>query len=78
MKTAAGDWLSLTRARFTGDSTPLNNIDAAVLEKEGAFRLATGGDTKPTRPLNSLLQRDPPGVPLSSLPSDAPATRKSP
>jgi hypothetical protein len=64
VKSTGGDWVRLTRARFTGDSTPLDNVDASASDKDGSFRLATGGDTRNTHPLNSLLQHDPPGLSL--------------
>ncbi|SIN95640.1 protein of unknown function [Singulisphaera sp. GP187] len=44
--TKAGDSVSLSKARFTGDSNPVMNINAAV-DGERYF-LATGGDTKNT------------------------------
>jgi hypothetical protein len=72
VKTTAGDWVSLCRARFTGDNTPLDNIDAGV--RDTGFYLATGGDTTASRPLNSLVERTPAGVTLPQF-DDAPATR---
>ena len=44
VKTLDGQWVALTRARFTADSNPVTNIDAGV--KDGWFYLATGGATK--------------------------------
>jgi hypothetical protein len=41
---ADGKWSSVAKARFTADSNPVTNIDAGV--RDGAFFLATGGDTK--------------------------------
>ncbi len=44
VKTADGQWVALTRARFTADGNPATNIDAGA---EGErFFLATGGETK--------------------------------
>lgn len=40
----AGKWHLATRARFTGDSNPAENIDAG--RAESRFYLATGGDTE--------------------------------
>lgn len=57
VKTVGGDWVSLTRARFTGDRTPLLNIDAGVVEN--GFFLATGGQTTNTTKLNASLTRSP-------------------
>lgn len=68
--TAAGKWQPLTKARFTAsgaDWEAKDNIDAGV--DNGCFYLATGGQTKMSRPLNSLLQldesaaREPPKLP---------------
>lgn len=39
-----GQWLALTKARFTADANPVLNINAAVADDR--FLLATGGDTK--------------------------------
>ncbi len=39
-----GQWQSVDRARFTGDSNPATNIDAG--QKGNDFYLATGGDVK--------------------------------
>ena len=61
-KTVDGDWVSLARAKFTADRNPLLNIDAGL--KDGAFYLATGGETTSTRPLNSTITRPPAGVEL--------------
>lgn len=38
-----GQWVALTRARFTADSNPVTNIDAGA--EGSSFFLATGGDT---------------------------------
>ncbi len=55
IKTVTGDWLELTKATFTADGTPLDNIDAAVRDKR--FQLATGGDTIKTTPLPATITR---------------------
>jgi len=70
VRTAAGEWVPLTRSRFTADGTPLLTIEAALAGSD--FMLATGGETKNTTKLNSELflpgvQRTPPG----DLPKDA-------
>lgn len=39
-----GQWVALSRARFTGDSNPRMNINAGV--SDNLFYLVTGGDTK--------------------------------
>lgn len=41
--TLAGSWVELNRARFTGDSTPLMNIDAGPSPEPGWLFLKTGG-----------------------------------
>jgi hypothetical protein len=46
VKSAAGDWLSLDRARFTADSNPALTIDAGLSDSK--FFLATGGNTANT------------------------------
>lgn len=56
-----GKSVPLTRAKFTADDTPLNNIDAGV--KGNEFYLATGGDTKNTTKLWSIITR---ALPASS------------
>lgn len=43
VRTAAGEWVPLDRARFTADANPATNIDAGPAD--GRFYLATGGDT---------------------------------
>jgi hypothetical protein len=50
-----GIWAQLTQARFTADPTPVDNIDALV--RDGAFLLATGGNTEKHTDLQTLLQR---------------------
>jgi hypothetical protein len=39
-----GNWVAVTKARFTADSNPATNINAGV--KEQLYFLATGGETK--------------------------------
>ncbi|MDR3703630.1 MAG: DUF3472 domain-containing protein [Candidatus Sulfopaludibacter sp.] len=50
-----GNWVQLTEARFTGDSTQVDNIDAAVLGDR--FSLATGGETEKHIELQTVLKR---------------------
>lgn len=57
VKTTEGDWIALTKARFTGDSNPATNINAGV--KDNLFFLATGGDIKNEIPLRTLIKRPP-------------------
>jgi hypothetical protein len=62
IKTTDGQWVALTRARFTADSNPVTNVDAGV--RGGRFYLATGGDVKNAgTALNKTMDR-PPGVEL--------------
>ena len=42
LKTAAGEWQPILKARFTADSNPVTNIDGGI--DKGRFFLATGGD----------------------------------
>lgn len=66
VKTLEGQWVALTRARFTADSNPATNIDAGV--RGGAFYLATGGDTKNVATkLGKTMDRPPAGVDLPRL-----------
>ena len=52
-----GNWMELTEARFTGDATPVDNIDAGT---DGAdFYLATGGETRKHVDLQSSITRAP-------------------
>ncbi len=58
-----GQWVALTKARFTADANPVENINAAV---EGdRFVLATGGEVKNTgAKLREFLTRPPSGIEL--------------
>lgn len=61
VQTKDGQWVALTRARFTGDSNPVVNINAGLTDEQ--FFLTTGGDVKNTgTPLNGLMDRTPPGL----------------
>jgi len=62
IQTAQGEWIALTRAKFTADGTELSNIDAGSFEN--GFFLQTGGDTENHTPLWSTLERLPSGVSL--------------
>lgn len=53
----SGQWQPLTKVRFTGDRTPLDNVDAGL--KNNRFYLATGGETKNTNKIGSTLERSP-------------------
>lgn len=61
IQSAKGDWTALTKARFTGDVTPLNNIDAGVNDQR--FWLTTGGNVKNNTPLNSVISWSPVELP---------------
>ncbi len=50
---ADGEWHPLSKAVFTADGTPLDNINAGVIEDR--FFLATGGETQQERALRSSL-----------------------
>ncbi|MEX2185457.1 MAG: DUF3472 domain-containing protein [Pirellulales bacterium] len=63
VKTAEGQWVALTRARFTADSNPATNIDAGT--ESDHFFLATGGDTKNDgTKLRDTIDRIPTGIAL--------------
>jgi hypothetical protein len=68
VKTLDGEWLPLLKAKFTGDATQLENNDAGAVAESNDFYLATGGEAKRTRGLNSVVERgtknsEAPGVP---------------
>jgi len=60
IKTGQGQWMPLTRARFTADGNPLMTIDAGAVE--GGFFLQTGGPTVNQTPLWSTMDRLPQGI----------------
>jgi hypothetical protein len=65
VKAPGGDWVSLTRARFTASNAEWEskeNIDAGLADL--GFYLATGGDTKSSRALRSVIERPPAGAVL--------------
>ncbi len=58
VRTLAGRWEPLVKARFTASGAPWeakDTIDAGVVE--GQFYLQTGGDTRTTTPLRTVLER---------------------
>jgi photosystem II stability/assembly factor-like uncharacterized protein len=55
-----GGWQELTEAKFTGDPTPVDNIDAGTDGTD--FYLATGGDTVKHTELQANITRKPSGV----------------
>jgi hypothetical protein len=68
-----GQWVALTRARFTGDGNPVTNIDAG--DAGGRFFLATGGETDNTgAKLNTFVNLNPAGVELPRAILDADPT----
>lgn len=68
-RTAKGEWVELTTAKFTADQNPVTNIDAGL---DGAkFFLATGGDTENmTTKLNTKIERKAGGKPPADLPKE--------
>jgi hypothetical protein len=55
VKNASGDWMPLSKARFTADDNPAVNIDAGLSERR--FFLTTGGETKNVgTPLGKLIE----------------------
>lgn len=70
VKTPAGQWQPLTRARFTASDAEWearDTIDAGAAE--GRFYLATGGDTRPSRALRSVIELP---APSPTAPADLP------
>jgi hypothetical protein len=66
VKTASGQWVALTTARFTADGNPATNIDAGA--DSDRFFLATGGETKNDHTkLRELIDRPPTGLSLPDL-----------
>jgi hypothetical protein len=64
IRSSSGEWAPITKGRFTADATPLDTIDAGILD--GAFTLSTGGNVKSTNVLRSTITlpeaaRTPPG-----------------
>jgi hypothetical protein len=58
VKTTKGEWVPLTRARFTADSNPVLNIDAGPVPGSAGYFLATGGDTaNATTKLREVMTR---------------------
>jgi hypothetical protein len=63
IKTKDGQWVALTRARFTADNNPVTNINAGV--DGDRFFLTTGGETKNSgAKLQDFMNRLPGGVTL--------------
>jgi hypothetical protein len=58
VKSLTGDWIALSRARFTASSADWEAKDTINAGLEGRWLfLQTGGDTKNTLPLRSILER---------------------
>jgi hypothetical protein len=55
VKALDGGWVSLSKARFTGDRTPSDNVDAGLVGN--LFYLVTGGETVNTTKLNATIVR---------------------
>lgn len=60
VQTTDGQWISLTKAKFTADGTPLMNINAGPVNN--GFFLQTGGHTENKTPLWSWMERLPDGI----------------
>ena len=66
LKATSGQWIALTKARFTADANPVTNINAGI--KADQFFLITGGTTEnKDAKLNGELQRQPTGLKLPEL-----------
>ncbi len=74
VKTTAGAWTPLNRARFTASGAEFEskeNIDAGT--QSGCFFLATGGDIKMSRDLNSYVELPAPAATTAQPPVGLPA-----
>lgn len=69
VQTAAGDWVSLSQARFTADANPVLNIDAGP--RGSKFFLATGGETAniTTKLRDTITRAAEPGERPADLPA---------
>ena len=57
VRTLKGEWTPSLKARFTGDSNPLTNIDAGLTASKDRFYLKTGGATEnQTTKLNQKIE----------------------
>lgn len=66
VKSTEGQWIALTKAKFTADSNPVTNINAG--SKGDRFFLTTGGATENSdTKLNSFIRRAPAGLSLPDL-----------
>ncbi len=78
VKDKNGQWHSLSRARFSGDSNPVMNINAGI--KDNWYYLQTGGETKNDDvPLWDYMNRAPEGLSLPDIdaqPAPAPERKK--
>jgi hypothetical protein len=68
--TKDGKWTPASKARFTGDSNPVMNINAGkVADHPGRFFLVTGGDTTNTdTPLWKTMEWE--GLEKQAAPAD--------
>jgi len=67
VKTTKGDWLELSKARFTADANPVLNIDAGPVA--GGFFLTTGGNIEnKTTKLREVMERKALAKPPAALP----------
>lgn len=65
VRTLAGDWATLGRARFTAsgaDWEAKDNIDAGPAGAPGWFQLSTGGDIHASQPLRTVFTSLPAGL----------------
>jgi hypothetical protein len=66
IRTKEGDWVALTKARFTADNNPVININAKV--DGDRFFLATGGETtNEGAKLKETMKRSPTGLFLPEI-----------
>lgn len=71
VKTVAGEWVALTRARFTASGAEWearDTIDGSAVGRTGWFQLVTGGETRMSNPLRTIVTNLPP---VGALPAEA-------
>lgn len=73
VRSTGGDWVSLTRARFTASGAEWEARDSINAGREGGwFFLATGGSTSQSTPLRTVLEQPVPGLGLPDLGTSPP------
>jgi hypothetical protein len=74
--TAKHEWRPLLKAIFTADGTPVDNYDAGLVD--GGFYLQTGGDTRNTRKIHSIIKRPDNPITHPEIPPEPSAADSTP